>query len=343
MTLPPADDADERADGAARATTDDGDTTASADGAASDTASTSTAEETAGPDAEVHAPDPEVTGPDAEVPAPDPEVLVPAEGGWTAPSLPTAEPVTLVLPDAAATPAGQHAAPRPYPPVTPATARTLTGEQTAVLPDAVPADPPPAPPAPRADDPTLVAPPVPFAVADTPPPRPVLPDLPRRPGAGRHVLGVLVGLLLTPVGLVLAAMGVGHMVDLPAGDGALTDPLGLAQLALGALVLGAVAYLGRWSPAVPITGGALWGLGGGGLALWDPAGVSDAVHEVTDGRFAQVAIDHILQPAQTGSLLVVGVVLLAAGIATGRARRSGRLFGVGTTLAQAARAEAERS
>ncbi|WP_372592909.1 hypothetical protein [Actinotalea sp.] len=253
-------------------------------------------------------------------------------------------------PPAAATAPGQHAAPRPYPPVAPVTSRGMPTDATGLLPDPPPASAPASAADPRATAPVAAAPLAAAAASPSAPSvpaapvadRPLLPDLPRRPGAKRHWLGILVGLLLTPLGLVLSAMGVGHMVDLPAGDGALTDLFGLVQLGAGALVLGVVALLGRWSPAVPLTGGVLWGLGGGGLALWDPLGVSEAVHGVTDGRFAQVAIDHILYPAQTGSLLVLGLVLLGAGIATGAARRAGRNFGARTVRAEQARAEAQR-
>ena len=270
--------------------------------------------------------------------------------------------VPPAAPPAAATGvAGQHAAPRPYPPVAPASARGARPDADGLLPG-----PPPAPtaqvpagPAPTGTQATAVLPVAAPAAGPGPVPaaaplggpgapaapvasRPAVPDLPRRPGAKRHLVAVLVGLLLTPVGLVLAAMGIGHMVDLPAGSGALTDVFGLVQLGAGALVLLVVALAGRWSPAVPLTGGLVWGLGGGGLALWDPQGVSEAVHGVTDGRFAQVAIDHILAPAQTGSLLVLGLVLVGSAIATGAARRAGRVFGTRTVRAEAARAEAQR-
>lgn len=182
-----------------------------------------------------------------------------------------------------------------------------------------------------------------MATAATPlPAREPVPDLPRRPGARRHALGTLVGFLLTPVGLVLAAMGVGHMVDLSAGNGALDDVFGLVLLGTGALVLGIVTLLGRWSPAVPITGGVLWGLGAGGVAIWNPQGVHDAVHGVTDGRFLQVTIDHILDPALTGPLLVLGMVLLCSGIAAALARGAGRSFGTRTITVGQARDEAER-
>lgn len=265
----------------------------------------------------------------------------------------SAEESVTTTPGATSAALGQHVAPRPYPPVPPTSVRGVTAETDSLLPP-MPSGTAGTPPPPPGTAPPLVgAPPAPAPVTtatvlttDEAPTTLLddhapVPDLPRRPGARRHLVGALLGLLLTPVGLVPAAMGVGHMIDLRAGDGALTDVFGLVLLAAGALVLGLVAVLGRWSPAVPLTAGALWGLFGGSVALWDPQGVSDAVHQVTDGRFAQVAIDHILDPALNGSLLLLGLVLLGSGIAAGLARGAGRSFGARTVRAQAARAEAE--
>ena len=235
---------------------------------------------------------------------------------------------------------GQHAAPRPYPPVPHASARGASTTAESLLPptETTPGVAP-SPVDPSADRSAAAAP---AAAVPVTPPHPVVPDLPRKPGAKRHLLGLVVGLFATPVGLVLAAMGIGHMVDLPAGDGALTDVFGLVLLGAGALVLGLVALLGRWSAAVPLTAGLVWGLGVGGVALWDPQGVSDRVHGVTDGRFVPGAIDHILAPAQTGSLVVLGLVLLGSGVAAGAARRAGRSFGTRTVLTQATRDAAAR-
>lgn len=277
---------------------------------------------------------------------------VPPAGPTPAPEAPSA-PDALSAPAAPSAP-GQHAAPRPYPPVPPTSSRGVPAETDSLLPQ-VPA----APATNRGPEttPVTTATPPPEVlgaaatgrpggdVTPTPPPateRPMPPDLPRRPGAKRHLIGTLLGLLVTPLGLVLAAMGVGHMVDLSAGDGALTDAFGLVLLASGAVVLGLVALLGRWSPAVPITAGVVWGIAGGAVALWDPQGVHDAVHGVTDGRLATIAVDHILDPALNGSLLVLGLVLLGAGISAGLARRAGRSFGTRTVQTELARAEAER-
>ncbi len=310
------------------------------DTAAESTTSTVEAADSApAPDESVVALDePELpTPPPAPVTAPAAAAVTPA----TAPAAPAASAAPTTTPAA-----GQHAAPRPYPPVPPTSARGVTTEAESLLPP-MPTAAPTTPGGAAAPAPTpLVAAPTP--PSDTPAAatvvtdRPATPDLPRRPGLKRHLIGVLLGLLVTPVGLVLAAMGVGHMVDLPAGDGALTDAFGLVQLATGGLILGLVAVLGRWSAAVPITAGVLWGLGGGGVALWDPQGVHDAVHQVTDGRFAEIAINHILDPALNGSLLVLGLVLLGSGIAAGLARGAGRSFGARTVQAEVARAEAER-
>ncbi|HWS58406.1 MAG TPA: hypothetical protein VN257_07705, partial [Actinotalea sp.] len=148
-------------------------------------------------------------------------------------------------------------------------------------------------------------------------------------GIGRHLLGILVGLLLTPVGLLLTGIGTARLAEAAdAGDPA--DVLGLSLLVVGALVLGAVGLLAMWSAAVPTTGGLVWGLGLGTVYLVAPWLVDDSL-DAADDRWTtafvdqlRAVVDQLTASAVAGQLLVTGVLLLAAGIAAARARRLGR-------------------
>src|SRR5690606_23045400 len=114
--------------------------------------------------------------------------------------------------------------------------------------------------------------------APTAPPqtRRPLPEPPRRPGFARHLLGVLVGLVVTPVALVLAGLGAARIAEVVGGTES-TDVLAIVLLTLGAALLAVVVLLGAWSPAVPITGGAVWGIGLGATYLAIPRTSDDAV------------------------------------------------------------------
>ena len=152
---------------------------------------------------------------------------------------------------------------------------------------------------------------------------------------------MLLGLVLTPVGLLLAGIGTARLSDaVDAGD--TTDVLGLSLLVSGAVVLGAVVLLGMWSPAVPITGGTLWGVGLGTAYLAVPWFMADALESIAGDQSVPAAVDQLTASAVTGQLLVTGVLLVAAGLAAARARRRGRRWAEGVALAQAARLEAAR-
>ncbi|MCL3861361.1 hypothetical protein [Actinotalea sp. K2] len=252
---------------------------------------------------------------------------------------------------------GQHAAPRPYPPAPPA----ATGDDRPA-PAAASAPPeggsapvaPPTAPAPPASDPPAqpTAPPGSIPAPETSPPpadrrearrttRREVPEPPSRPGVVRHVLGVLLGLVLTPVAVLLVGIGTARLSD-AAGTGTDTDVLGATLLVVGAVLLLAVVLLGVWSPAVPITGGLVWGVALGVAYLVVPGTMESVVDQLSDGRSVPAAVDELAAGAMSGQLLVTGLLLLGAGLATAFARRAGRRWAQAVATAHAARSEQAR-
>lgn len=169
-----------------------------------------------------------------------------------------------------------------------------------------------------------------------------LPEPPRKPGFGRHVLGVLLGLVLTPVALLLVGIGTSRLSEVASGD-ATTDALGLTLLVLGAILLAVLVLLGAWSPAVPITGGLVWGVALGLAYLVVPDVMADAVDRMLGDRVLPAAVEQLTDSAMSGQLLVTGTLLVAAGIATAVARRIGRRWAERRVAAEQARADVERA
>src|SRR5665648_987687 len=162
----------------------------------------------------------------------------------------------------------------------------------------------PPPPAPVPSTPPMApAPPAPTAPAGPPvdtEPQRELPEPPARRGFARHLLAIVMGLVM-----------------------------------LAVLVL-----LGVWSPAVPIVGGLVWGIGLGVAYLAWPGAMEDAAQSMTSDGSVPVAIDQLAEAAMSGYLLVLGTLLVAAGLATSLARRRGRRWAERTAVAERARADA---
>ena len=167
-----------------------------------------------------------------------------------------------------------------------------------------------------------------------------LPEPPAKPGLGRHLLGILLGLVLTPVALLLTGIGVARLADVVSAEEAATDPLGLTLLIVGVVLLAVVVLLGAWSPTVPITGGVVWGIGLGLAFLFVPAVMQDVLESMSADRVVPGGVEQLADTAMSGTLLVTGTLLLAAGIAAARARRRGRRWAEGVAFAETARREA---
>ncbi|NKY11328.1 hypothetical protein HGA09_13090, partial [Cellulomonas hominis] len=136
-----------------------------------------------------------------------------------------------------------------------------------------------------------------------------------------HLLGVLVGLLLGAVGVWAALFGQARVLGVQApGWDASYDPLGVVLVTAGVLVLAAVVGLGLWTPAVPLTAGAVASVVGV-VYLYVPA----TTHVDTVRWFAtdttRVSVTQTTVTATSGTVFLVGALLLAAGLTVAVARR----------------------
>ena len=170
--------------------------------------------------------------------------------------------------------------------------------------------------------------------------RAALPEAPPKPGLGRHLLGILLGLVVTPVALLLTGIGTARLADVVSTEEAVTYPLGLTLLILGVVLLAVVVLLGAWSPAVPVTGGLVWGIGLGIAFLVVPDVMRSTLESMSADRVIPGGVEQLAETAMSGTLLVTGTLLLAAGISAARARRRGRRWAEGVAVAQAARRDA---
>ena len=175
------------------------------------------------------------------------------------------------------------------------------------------------------------------AVAPDPAPAPVLtppgpsrrtdldPHPPTKAGGGTHVLGVLVGLVVGPVGAVALLLGQSRILAVQTDRwDADVDVFGIALVVVSALVLVALVLLAAWTAAAPVTGGVVTA-GVGVWALVVPGSFSDVVN-VDSGRW-QTTVEQAVVAGTSGTLLAVGLLLLAAGIAAVVVRRAGVRLG----------------
>ncbi|MCG2797605.1 MAG: hypothetical protein L6367_03595 [Cellulomonas sp.] len=231
---------------------------------------------------------------------------------------------TEVLPPAAAGDSTSAAVPGPTAPGTgaPGTAPSpsgnppVLGEEPATPPQhaAAPAPPPAGAPAP--------VPPDGDTGFDFPDPHP-----PAAPGIWAHVLGVLVGLVLAPVGALALLLGQSRILVVQAdhwdGD---VEALGIALVAVGALLLAALALLGIWTAAAPITGGGALLLIGA-PALLTPGFMSRQTLVLIDPEGWHATITQTVVAGTSGTLLLAGLLLLVAGLVAAAARRRGLRLG----------------
>jgi hypothetical protein len=254
---------------------------------------------------------------------------------------------------------GQHASPRPEPPATTTSGATLgetttgyaTGTAgsgtgaTAVYPATSSAE-------------TGGVEPVPPVAAGAAIPRAVeerrrdevrvveerdLPVRPPKPGVGRHLLGFVLGLVLTPVALLLTGIGTARLADVAGSGEPLTDALGITLLVIGVILLAVIVLLGAWTPAVPITGGLIWGIGLGLAFLIVPDVMNDWLEAMSADTVVPGGLETLAESAMSGYLLVTGTLLVASGIAAARARRRGRRWAEAVAAADAAQLDASRT
>lgn len=149
------------------------------------------------------------------------------------------------------------------------------------------------------------------------------PDPVRRPGGGpgRHLAGVLVGLLVGAIGVWTVLFGQSRVLAAQApGWDASYDAIGVVLVTAGVLVLAVVLGLGLWTPAVPVTAG-LVATVVGVVLLYVPATTHvDVVRWFgTDGT--EYSVVRATVTATSGTVFVVGALLLVAGLVLGAARR----------------------
>jgi hypothetical protein len=254
-------------------------------------------------------------------PAPDAEPAVPAE-----PVEPP--PTTGTLPLASATEpgldTGRHAVvrPAPTPPGEPEPVPVVTSPPAASTEPAEPAEP--------------VEQVVPVAATPaTSTPEPATdddrlfpdPNAPRSTSVGSHILGILVGLILGPIGVGVLLVGQSRILAAQVdGWDASTEVLGIVLVSLGLLLLACVLFLALWTPAVPITAGTVLTLAGI-VYLYAPSVAREQTLNVLTSSGWRLTVTQVTVAGTSGTVLAVGFLLLLAGLVAASARRRGTRFG----------------
>ncbi|GAB4584072.1 hypothetical protein [Nocardia sp. IFM 10818] len=135
----------------------------------------------------------------------------------------------------------------------------------------------------------------------------------------RTVIGTVAGLLVTPFGIALAAQGAAEMrqwVIL----GEFADRAGSTlQLLFGAALFLLVAALAAYSPAATVTAGLVWGVLPGLIHLIFPNDTFGLINDLP-GLSDELHVA-LYQWLQTGFALIVGFLLIGAGVAATFRRR----------------------
>ncbi|GAA2721991.1 hypothetical protein [Cellulomonas aerilata] len=146
---------------------------------------------------------------------------------------------------------------------------------------------------------------------------------PRTTGAGGHVLGVLIGLVLTAVALLVLLLGQSRVVADGIGGETLTvDALGIVLVAIGAALAALVALLAVRTSAIPFTGGLLALLVGGAYLFAPVASQRETIRLLATAQNRDAVLNAV-GVATTGTPFVLGLVLLATGTAASLVRRRG--------------------
>jgi len=153
------------------------------------------------------------------------------------------------------------------------------------------------------------------------------PNAPRSTTVGSHILGILVGLILAPIGAAVLLLGESRILQAQVdGWDASTEVLGIVLVTLGLLLLGCVLLLALWTPAVPITGGAVLTLAGI-VYLYLPSIAREQTLNVLTSSGWRLTVTQVTVAGTSGMVLAVGFLLLLAGIVVGAARRRGARLG----------------
>jgi len=144
---------------------------------------------------------------------------------------------------------------------------------------------------------------------------------------GGHLLGVLVGLVLTMLAGFLLVLGESRILAQGVGRTDVTpETIGIVLVTLGVLVAGAVVLLGVWTPAAPFTGGLLT-VAIGAVYLFAPVQAHRETIRLISTEQNHVTVLNSITVATTGSVFLAGVLLLAAATALSLVRRRGLALG----------------
>jgi hypothetical protein len=227
---------------------------------------------------------------------------------------------------AAARAAAAHAAERPVPTPPPGVEAVHADAMPTIVPEPVHA----APPTHDTAAPGSATPPgaPPASRTDVVPPEPVAPHA---TGFGGHVWGVVLGVLATPAALALALVGQGRILAVQSGGqpdpwDASLDVLGIVLVTAAVLVLVFLVYLGLWTAAVPITGGIL-ATAFGAVFLYAPGIARNETMHWLATDSSRDTVSHATAAGTSGTILLVGLLLLSVGITTAMAKRRGRVLG----------------
>lgn len=144
---------------------------------------------------------------------------------------------------------------------------------------------------------------------------------------GGHLLGLLLGLVLTILAGVLVTLGQSRILAAGVGRSDITpETLGIVLVTLGALVVGLVVLLGLWTPAAPFTGGLL-AAAVGAAYLFAPVEAHRATVRLLATQQNRTAVLNSITVGTTGGLFLTGIVLLAAATAFSLVRRRGLALG----------------
>jgi len=147
---------------------------------------------------------------------------------------------------------------------------------------------------------------------------------PHGAGIGGHLLGVLIGAVLSVFALVLLLLGQSRILG--SDDPTVANGVGIVLVTLAVLLLATIAYLGVWTAALPITGGVVLTVIGG-FYLYFPSTASDETLRLLATDASRTTVIYSVIASTVGVTFVVGVLLLAAGCALAVARRRGRALG----------------
>jgi hypothetical protein len=157
--------------------------------------------------------------------------------------------------------------------------------------------------------------------------RPAAVPTPPRARVVDHLVALAMGLLMTPLALVLISAGSAEVSDSIARGDAVTPGLLLGTGALGTALLVAVVLGAGWSSLGLLAGALVWGAVPGAMGLFSPLWLDRAVGGFLAGLGETLdpdSVDGLATLTELGVLLAWGAVGLLGALGVHAARRDGR-------------------